>query len=127
MNTIIIEQYLQFAIDNWYKKSVAKTWLRHWKNPWSMSHQYMTARLIKIITSKEFIEAIVKWVLKLEEEWKYKDTHWIIDFNFNNYWLDVTYHIDKFEELIEEICKIQAIFIMNNKFSEFITNLLNNE
>lgn len=82
--------YINFAKKNWYSKLVDV------ENP------------IRVITSKNFIEAIAKW--KRQEAF---DKNWCI--------------LVPMSELIEQITVSQAIAIRDDTLEEFINNILPNE
>jgi hypothetical protein len=113
MTKELIEKYLQFAIENWYK------WLPKWTTikefrffinekevfeTWSLN----TLSITDIITSWPFIEAIFRgWYDKYDfDKWMRNkfDTYW---------WSD-----------IDKITFAQAIAIRDNKLDEFIKDLL---
>jgi hypothetical protein len=101
----IIEQYIQFAIDNWFVIE---------ENYWDEPHIFYTIEsimqynIIEIITSKPFIEAIVRWIM---EEW--------MDKNFYYTYCNWFYVLD----LWDEFTKYQSLAIRDCNLEEFITNL----
>lgn len=111
MEKEIIEKYIQFAIDNWFKDLdwYKFLWLKYeidhilWEfetNNWNYTTQLLWDNIIEIIMSKEFIEAVARW---LKDNWIQKEElSVIID------WLTIT----------------QAIAIREWKLEEFINNLL---
>lgn len=101
MNIELIEKYLRLAESNWYKKTTISTWIKSYKKPTSMSHKFMKERLISIIMSKQFLEAITKGL----QNTAYQNTQ---------SWVKVD--IDVFTE-------DQAIAIRDNKLEDFISSL----
>lgn len=100
MTKELIERYLKFAIENWYK------WLPKWTTikefrffinekelfeTWSLN----TLSITDIITSWPFIEAIIKWTFKI-----------------------------LWNRVKDEFTAHQAIAIRDNKLDEFILTLL---
>lgn len=102
----MIKQYLYFAIDNWYRID------------------YETYNLHQTITSKDFIKAVAKWVIKKVELWAY-EKGMIICWPEEEYWLDALYYIDNKKWLENEICKLQALMIKDWKLISFIDKLIN--
>lgn len=95
----IIEQYIQFAIDNWYKENII-VW-----HCWYCVYEYkwygikFSSNLTELITSKEFIETIARGLTKKR-------------------YFPIMGKID-----IEYITTGQAIAIRDCTLEEFITNL----
>ena len=114
-----IKKYIEFGIDNgykeydieWYEMTEILKWPEYYKI---------------IITSKEFIESIARWIYKNKEL-------------FVNYWRDEPFIKDPkdYEELLKEedfeniykhslmtnITINQAIAIRDNQLEQYITNL----
>lgn len=114
MNKEIAQKYIQFAIDNWLIANIAwkyekvleidiwekQTYVSLQEKPWfTMSGTFNN---IELITKKEFIQVISKWL-----DWKT--------------WL---WHL--LHTRIKNITIGQAIAIRDWKLEEFINNLLNN-
>lgn len=136
MNNKIIEKYIQFAIENWYNWfwkfdiSNDNDWLPSdwiWITFYSLDVDYFGYERIEaeyileqLITSKDFIEAIAKWIKKEVEE-----THWN---SLLEWCVSMVYRwvrcIEWDDALIYDITTQQAIAIRDNKLEEFITNLL---
>jgi len=120
-----IEDYIQFAIDNglvyaydewyididewwieweeyeinFYSYDISKWWNKRLEGSWN---------LIKLITSKPFIEAIARWLIERDNSSKTEK-------EIMNKWVNL---------LIEDITLTQAIAIRENELEDFITNLL---
>jgi len=127
-----IERYIKFWIENWYKID----WKLH-----SITYNFsednfiydtieITTReqykfhltcnkfnLISLVTSKEFIEAIARWILK-KFKWDKRNE---IYYTWSILSQDRTYISDW--ELIDEITTTQAISIRDNTLDLFINNL----
>jgi len=137
-NNKLIEQYIQFAIDNWYdlkinfpissifieedsdliyynwyNKISKRTWRELCEPEW-----IIILPITKTITSKEFIKAIARWIRKNSKSKKVESYKWIII----QYYID-TYIIDE-TDLIEWITTQQAIAIRDNKLDLFIKKIL---
>lgn len=134
-----IEKWIQFAIDNWYIITT-KTWLPtdsagvcwineednvciEYKRNKSTGHVFIN--LYKLITSKEFIEAMARWIYN---SWDIisKDgliINHIIETSIweSFYKRDWTKYIWRLEN---RITKEQAIAIRENELEEFIINIL---
>jgi len=127
----MIKKYIQFGLDNWYefkynknyyqKLDYSPDWIEEWKryighinlsmnrvhnfkiefilNKKMYANYYNT---LEIITSKEFIEAVARWVYENN-----KDRSW------NAY----------YQNIIKIITHEQAEAIRDNKLEEFITKL----
>ena len=114
LNKKTIKKYLEFAINNWYIEIVDKIKITECKTYsgsdnikyiwlyvhyiWLIAWTKIRIPISDIITSREFLEAIVRWLNKD---------------NIAPYWID-------------EITIKQAMSIRDNKLEEFITNLLKN-
>lgn len=114
-----IKKYIQFAIDNWYKwnkKTLVKE-LRMHITDWLIfkTKDLNTLWIWNIITSKEFIEAVAKWLM---------DDEIIVVFMWGKW---INYMPIEIEHLIDDITTYQAIAIRDNKLEEFINNLLTNK
>ena len=111
MNKEIIEKYIQFGIDNWYKPYSFADY--QWYESWSDKLIYIDKddfdeywdNLIQTITSKEFIEAIARWLYIWDKSVRVK-----IDSVFN--------------KLIDDITFEQALAIRDNKLEEFILSII---
>ena len=129
MNNKIINRYIEFGIENGYKRyiwceikeevikkrkrgvvtSKTKTSIFLISNSdwdWDIGHYMKEHELLSIITSKEFIEAIHKWII-----WKW-----------NEWWNEL-----QFDRLIDCLTYKQAIAIRDGKLEEFIEGLLDNK
>lgn len=111
MNKEIIEKYIKFGIDNWYKLKIQTLWNNEWENAfiWKIYSMHCIElvstnikslvserSLIDICTSKEFIEAVARWIQKN---------------NGGGWWWYFS---------IEEITHNQAIAIRDWKLEDFI-------
>ena len=105
MNKEIIEKYIQFAIDNWFKNpNIKLKQYVYWNNV--LEIDWICPNVIQIITSKEFIGAIVKGLCK----------DFCITENYDNIIKD------KIKRIIIHQAKAIAEFEWDN-LEEFITNL----
>lgn len=118
-------QYIRFAIKNWliewmlwepYEKLIdLDVWEHQVYFHWRIKNWYTftdTFDIIRLITSKEFIEAIADFIVKRQCEWMTQE------------------HIDKYSDnwTIKEKQRItiqQALAIRDNKLEEFYRNILN--
>ena len=92
-----IEQTIQFAIDNGYKETTYCKYIKKWYKIHSKE-----AKLIYMVTSKEYIEALARGLLKTQKE-----------------------SIWRLESTIDRITTTQAIAIRDNKLEEYYKELLN--
>lgn len=116
MNKEIIERYIQFAINNWYKDLdwYKFLWLKYeidhilWEFEtanWKYSLQLLWDSILEIITSKKFLEAIARWI-----------------YMWNN---PVRVKIDNiFNQIIDDITTEQSIAIRDKKLEDFILEIL---
>ena len=109
MNKEIIEKYIQFAIDNWFK--IKKLNIKKYclmSNIWAWycevyihfdywENNFKNINLIELITSKEFINAVASWII-------------------NEYWFCT-------QETYDLTIK-QALAIRDNKLEEFILSII---
>lgn len=102
----ITEQYIQFAIDNWWENNI-KAWVVWYDiinhNLKDKDNITLITNFIENITSLSFIKAIAKWL----------NNSRLISIN-PNYWIT-----------IDTLTKYQAIAIRDNKLEDFILNFLN--
>ena len=88
MNKEIIEKYIQLAIDNWLAFNISDIILK-FDYKWDMcrnnkitlytNDDYFILNIIELITSKEFIEAITRWLnptYELDSPWFYSEMIW---------------------------------------------------
>lgn len=117
-----IERYIQFAIDNWYEKTLGYGFELSSKNEHNIS-VYLNSNwiresynIVQLITSKPYIEAIAKGLVKKYNwqtiDWMFWYWAWEFDDSLN------------IELEVDEITTNQAIAIRNNTLEEFIENLL---
>ena len=92
MTKEVIDKYIQFAIDNWYDEYDMEWYLFMETLKWPRHY-------VNVITSKEFIEAVARWLME-------------------NIWF---YDLDK---IINVLTKDQAIAIRDWKLEEFILELI---
>jgi len=122
MNKEIIKQYINFAIENWYN---LLDWRRYKLNEIKdnfiifydeKKFENIKYCLINCITSENFIEAVVRWLIKEDN----------IDIFINSEFCKNAKFTWNYENLSEiTILTIhQAIAIRDNKLEEFIINLL---
>ena len=88
-----IEEYIQFAIDNWYDDDIEYIWCINWNNLWHSEYDFNEiywqfvegssenfkswfSSIIDIITSKPFIEAIARGITI---ELSIKDSSYLLD------------------------------------------------
>ena len=129
-----IEQYIQFAINNGYDSLIVE------KESFGFfveDKDYIIVEniieweflfeipILKIITSKPFIEAIARGIIKIEcdNDW-YDWTDILIDYGN---WRKSLYNFNRdYEEIsvLNDVTKYQSYAIRDNKLEEFITNLL---
>jgi len=141
-----IEKYIQFAIDNGYEE-IDYIWHINWNNLWHADYDYKEiywefvegdseyykagfTSIIDIITSRRFIEAITRGVIKKANENNFIWSDWKWIFNFSEWvFIDVQYHIDNSTEwiLLDELTTQQAIAIRDDKLTEFIETIFDNK
>lgn len=135
MNTQLIKEYIEFAVNNGYEiKDILyndEIRLYNWeKTPWIV-HNSSSRNIVTIITSKEFILCICKWL------WKRCIQNWDFDWSKGIYGeFDVQYYIDKWLDIefanitwytldfYSEFTNSQAIAIRDWTLDEFITKIL---
>ena len=125
-----IEKYIQFAIDNWLLNNRTDAFSTYWCKIWEWDFtisfgkkwvqefiEIKSFHFTELITSKEFLEAVARGLLKTKK-WNYV--------YFKN-WFEILIE-DKKDKWIEilsnRITKEQAIAIRDNTLDDFITNLL---
>ncbi len=107
-----IERYIEFAIENWYRRDLLNPEIRLFTYTCSLLLDCrlkwnIELNLIQEITSKEFIEAIARGLIDFQSKGMFGDT----------------YNLD-FDDRVRYITFEQAIAIRDNKLEDFITNLL---
>lgn len=127
MKKEIIEKYIQFAIDNWYKFNVEYNYNRIVRFEYREAQRDVVFTTntyfsifwhIELITSKEFIEAVARWLDKVDINslhwWKIYITRlrWFFIWNYDS------------PNLVDTITHKQAIAIRDEKLEEFINNLI---
>jgi len=142
MKTKLIEQYLQFAIDNWYNandifkklKIIENIKFTYEKADDNLEEIYSECywlyvldfiadvwtwykNIIELITSKEFIEAIVRWIEKTMQA------------DYIVIWWDKIFYdsMNKevwFKKLVDYITIKQALAIRDNELALFIKEIL---
>lgn len=130
-----IERYIQFAIDNWLNefenfKILRNTWITFdvwncwliWEVIYFYRKWYSSycKHLKDLITSKEFIEAVARGIFDDEELLKKFSLYYTWD---EVYFLDRSLD-ENLKNLENEICKLQALAVRDNKLEDFINNLL---
>jgi len=124
----IIKEYIQFAIDNnfqmpsWYKiEWNFLIWKKHKTDKNSISIEINKIDIFRIITSKDFIEAIAKGIYN---NIVLKDLNKSIKIlKYIDIWLKERYIDNTINYLEENIILKQALAIRENKLEDFITNL----
>lgn len=127
MNMNRRKDYIQFASDNWFMnwKSFSIYW--DWWADFSISFWYTKNytfietkwyHLTEMITSKEFIEAIIDWLLK------YIDVNSDKIYNFWILWEWMFTHKKDRQHFTDYFTKTQAIAIRDKKLGEFINTIL---
>ena len=132
----ILKKYIQFAVDNWYKPKIYDdnenyNWeikdqlnyskikeinlLWYYFSCYSYNSWWAEKPLLNVITSKEFIEAVVNW-------WPF-DTCELEDLVWREE-CGLTLK-SAFQKRIDRITFFQAIAIREWKLEEFIKNLIN--
>lgn len=133
MKKEIIEKYIQFWIDNGYiehcyiwidDEEYVDFYLRWHFETWVDDEILKTINLYKLITSKEFIEAIARGIENLKDNnnkikimWhrSYEPTYRLLDKKDTILWV---------EDLINDITYFQALAIRDKNLENFIINLL---
>lgn len=125
MDTELLEKYIQFAIDNWF---------RFWSESWFITfieNNVITVHfpieledceynLIETITSEKFIKAISIWFVK---QWDIvTNIYWEKSFELN--WFTYQFEEEQFKWFIDKITIEQAIAIRDSKLEEFIKTIL---
>lgn len=107
MNKEIIKAYIEFALANGYEKWTINTlhsteWRVHnWESDLYIVMNSSSKNIIEIITSKEFIDSIVRWI----------NIKWLKNIN------------PKYLITTDNLIYFQAHAIYNNTLEDFITNL----
>ena len=113
MSNKIIERYIQFAIDNWMSMRVnwdlitfnKFDYYQTWRVILRLNNISLDCDLFALITSKEFIEAVARWI-----------------YMWNN---PVRVKIDNiFNQIIDNITTEQSIAIRDKKLEDFILEIL---
>lgn len=99
----IIEQYIHFAVDNWYQNNILM-WIADEKDSENWKSYKMITNFTGEIMSQLFIEAIARWL------WQRDLPNWI--------------QINKpFSYYVDHITSKQAIAIRDNTLEKFIIDL----
>ena len=118
MNKEIIDKYINFAIENWFKihlLNINEFYLCSKTGAWYCEYYvyfgygacgFRYINLYELITSKEFIEATARG-----KEKEANDKGWCV--------------LISTRELIEKITISQALAIRDNTLEDFINNILN--
>jgi len=103
-----IEKYIDFALKNNFIHNHMNT-IKQLVKYWDINDNDKTDKytLHWLIQTKEFIEAVARWLINFQSKWQLGDT----------------YNLD-FNDRIRYITFEQAIAIRENKLWDFITNLL---
>lgn len=112
MKLEILNIYIQLAILNWYSDKIGKIekiyynsynelCIRYSWDYWTLKVRHST-NLEKIITSKNFIDAISKWIMSL---WHYRDEYTCIRDIIDKTWIAI--YKWNLEEMIIEMLKLE--------------------
>lgn len=123
MNKEIIEKYIKFGIDNWFKDLdwYKFLWLKYeidnilWEFEtanWKYCIQLLWDNILEIITSKDFIKAITRWLIRQ------RFSKNALEENIQN-----AFKSSVFQWKIKEITHNQADAIRDWKLEEFILSL----
>lgn len=121
MKQELIQKYIEFAIENWYSIDGESEKFDVWYHRWTEKYLIVETEVwfifpvILIITSKEFIESVSRWIIKSKWNWEQIQEE-IEDFINTFVWNE-----------IYKLTTRQAIAIRDNKLEEFIENILPKE
>ncbi len=115
----ILEQYIQLAIDNWYKEKIFdwELTLMEALKDWGEEYIIKYETYLPVITSKEFIESIANSFIR-DDNIRNKDG------DKKDYLYYINWYWSFENEILDDITVDQAKAIRDNELPEFINNLL---